>query len=132
MPSQIESVHAFNTLLSSINAPIELELADSLGISPQKLERLLNRPEKISLSVDCVHHLATALGIPLTDLFDNHTREYKSVFISYGGPDEDVARRIYDWLSSFGVKCFFFPVSAKPGVRLHRTMSEGVNDYDRI
>ena len=57
---------------------------------------------------------------------------YYSVFISYGGPDEDIARRIHETLRLRGVNTFFFPESAVPGVRLHRTMHDGVNEYDRI
>lgn len=60
------------------------------------------------------------------------TPRYASVFLSYGGPDEAVARRIYEELTFAGVRCFFFPVSAIPGIRLHRTMSEAIRQYDRV
>lgn len=54
------------------------------------------------------------------------------MFLSYGGPDELVARRFYEELTGHGISCFFFPVSAVPGVRLHRTMSQGIEEYDRV
>lgn len=44
---------------------------------------------------------------------------YLSAFISYGAPDESIARRIYDELLLAGVRCFFLPFSAVPGVRLY-------------
>jgi hypothetical protein len=60
------------------------------------------------------------------------TKAYASVFLSYGGPDEAFARRIYERLTENGVETFFFPESAPPGQRLHRTMSDGVHEYDRV
>lgn len=57
---------------------------------------------------------------------------YKSVFISYGGADEPLARSLYEQFIRSGVKTFFFPESAKYGQRLHRTMAEGVREYDRV
>jgi hypothetical protein len=57
---------------------------------------------------------------------------YHSVFLIYGGPDESVARRFYETFSRWGIACFFFPESAEPGKRLHRTMYDGINDHDRV
>src|SRR5713101_4082530 len=59
-------------------------------------------------------------------------QDHYTVFLSYGGPDEPIARRFYKEFTGYGITCFFFPVSAKPGVRLHRTMSQGVEEYNRI
>lgn len=56
----------------------------------------------------------------------------QSVFISYGGPDEEFARGLNEHLQDAGVDTFFFPDKASPGQRLHRTMSEGVRRYDRV
>lgn len=56
----------------------------------------------------------------------------RSTFISYGGPDEVFARKLYDALKAAGVVTFFFPETAKLGERLHREMYRGVNEYDRI
>lgn len=56
---------------------------------------------------------------------------FASAFLSYGGPDEAFARRLYDKLIACGITVFFFPESATPGQRLHRTMSEGIYEYDR-
>jgi hypothetical protein len=57
---------------------------------------------------------------------------YSSVFISYGSPDEAFAERLNRELRSRGVKTFFFRHSALPGQRLHRLMSDGVNEHDRV
>ncbi len=56
----------------------------------------------------------------------------QSVFISYGGPDEDFAEKLRDALKANGVNTFFFPDDAIPGQRLHRVMFKGVNEHDRI
>ena len=57
---------------------------------------------------------------------------YKSVFLSYGSPDEAFARRIYRYLRRHHVETFFFPEAAVPGRHLHRTMIEGVTAFDRV
>jgi hypothetical protein len=59
-------------------------------------------------------------------------RNFDSVFLSYGKPDEDFARRLQDALLRSGVQTFFFPRSARPGEHLHRVMRMGINQYDRV
>ena len=56
----------------------------------------------------------------------------RSAFLSYGGPDESVAKALHESLLEAGVEVFFFPESAVPGTKLHRTMSEGIQSYDRV
>lgn len=56
----------------------------------------------------------------------------QSTFISYGGPDEPFARRLYEGLHRNGVTTFFFPEHAKPGQRIGRVVRENVESYDRI
>jgi hypothetical protein len=55
-----------------------------------------------------------------------------TAFISYGGPDEVFASRLNKYLISSGIKTFFFPSDAKPGIKLHHIMRDGVNNYDKI
>ncbi len=56
----------------------------------------------------------------------------QSLFISYGGPDEAFARRLYEELERNQVATFFFPEHAPFGMPLHRVMREGVNKHDRM
>ena len=56
----------------------------------------------------------------------------RSTFISYGGPDLEFARELQQALELNGVQTFLFARDAIPGERLHRTMYEGVNKYDRV
>lgn len=55
-----------------------------------------------------------------------------TVFISYGGPDQEFASRINYALKSRGVSTWFFPEDAVPGAKLHRVMFEGVSKFDRV
>ncbi|MFT3846175.1 MAG: toll/interleukin-1 receptor domain-containing protein [Lacibacter sp.] len=55
-----------------------------------------------------------------------------TVFISYGGPDEAFASLLNTNLNKAGIKTFFFPIDAKPGVKLHRIMRDGINSYDKV
>lgn len=57
---------------------------------------------------------------------------YKTVFISYGGPDEAEVKKINDAIKLHGVKTWFFPDDSKPGDKLHRMMTNGVNNHDYI
>lgn len=59
-------------------------------------------------------------------------RNFESVFISFGGPDEEFAKKISVRLKKEGVKTFFFPVSANFGDKLHRVMRDGVNAHDKV
>lgn len=56
----------------------------------------------------------------------------QSTFISYGGPDEDFARRIYDSLRKMGVVVFFFPETAQLGERIDAEVFKRINDHDRV
>lgn len=58
--------------------------------------------------------------------------KFESIFISYGHPDEAIARKLYEALHRNGVTTFFFPKYAKPGEKLHRLMRKGVNEHDRV
>lgn len=82
-----------------------------------------------------IKKLADALNVAVESLRPQNVDEeitYQSVFISYGGPDENFARLLYNRLTADGVEVFFFPETAIPGDKLHRTMSEGVRDYNRV
>ena len=58
--------------------------------------------------------------------------KFKTAFISYGGPDEAFARKIYEALLAKGVHTYYFPESSIPGRRLHRTMTDAVYEYDVV
>lgn len=57
---------------------------------------------------------------------------YNTLFISYGGPDENAVSTINQFLKHQGVKTWFFKDDALPGQKLHRLMHKGVNTYDRV
>lgn len=56
---------------------------------------------------------------------------HKTLFISYGGPDEAMAAKINSAIKSRGVVTWFFPEDSVPGDKLHRMMSEAIYKYDR-
>lgn len=104
-------------------------LADLSMLTVSKAER------GAMVDATTIKKLADALNVDADSLRPTTVDEeiaYQSVFISYGGPDEKFARLLYDRLRADGVEVFFFPETAVPGDKLHRTMSEGVRDYDRV
>jgi len=89
----------------------------------------------VMVDASTIKKLADALQVDVESLRPKKVDEeiaYQSVFISYGGPDEVFARMLYERLRADGVDVFFFPETAIPGDKLHRTMSEGVRDFDRV
>lgn len=78
--------------------------------------------------------IKTAFAIFQPDSFIDVIEEsnlHKTLFISYGGPDEKIAKRINTAIKSRGVETWFFPENSIPGDKLHRMMSEAVYKYDR-
>ncbi|MCS0539975.1 toll/interleukin-1 receptor domain-containing protein [Aeromonas veronii] len=57
---------------------------------------------------------------------------YNSIFISYGGPDQEAATILNRDLKAVGVSTWFFPEDSIPGQKLHRMMHEGVNKHDKV
>jgi hypothetical protein len=72
--------------------------------------------------IDC----ARALGEPLMRSL------MQSTFISYGGPDEAFARRLYDALRAHGVVVFFFPEGATVGERIDNEVFRRIQEHDRV
>ena len=56
----------------------------------------------------------------------------QSTFISYGGPDEAFARRLYDTLRTHGVVVFFFPETARVGERIGDEVFNALQRHDRM
>jgi hypothetical protein len=56
----------------------------------------------------------------------------RSTFISYGGPDEAFARRLYDELRKHGVTTFFFPETARLGRRIGDEVHSRIQEHDRV
>jgi hypothetical protein len=108
---QAPSIIDHTSILLSLHAPALKEFLAQAGM-----------PEVfVDYMVDCALSLKS-------EVF----RMLRSTFISYGSPDEAFARRLYEALHRNGVTTFFFPEHAVPGKKLHRTMRDGVNAYDRV
>lgn len=56
----------------------------------------------------------------------------RSTFISYGGPDEPFARRLYEELRAYGVVTYFFPESARLGERIGNEVRSRIQEHDRV
>lgn len=67
----------------------------------------------------------------LIDIVDE-SKFLKTLFISYGDPDEEDVSEINTKIKSRGVQTWFFPDDAEPGSKLHRVMHDGVNNHDRV
>jgi hypothetical protein len=56
----------------------------------------------------------------------------QSTFISYVGPDEAFARKLYDALRAHKVVVFFFPETARVGERLDNEVFRRIQEHDRV
>jgi len=56
----------------------------------------------------------------------------QSTFISYGGPDEAFARKLYDMLRAHSVIVFFFPETATVGERIDNEVFRRIQQHDRV
>jgi hypothetical protein len=56
----------------------------------------------------------------------------QSTFISYGGPDEGFARKLYQSLRDHQVIVFFFPESARLGERIDHEVFSQIEAHDRV
>lgn len=56
----------------------------------------------------------------------------RSTFISYGAPDEEFARKLYEELRAHGVTTFFFPESARLGRRIGDEVHSRIQEHDRV
>lgn|SRR3990167_2486271 len=62
----------------------------------------------------------------------NEGEMYNTLFIAFGGTDEQSASKINEYLKIYGIKTWFFCDDALPGEKLHRMMHDGVNKHDRV
>lgn len=105
------------------------------SIDARTVMRSYKHPRLKSFMVDCgipevfaeyMIECAKALG-------DDLLQELmQSTFISYGGPDEPFARRLYDALRANGVVTFFFPETARVGERIGDEVFNALQRHDRM
>ncbi len=101
-------------------------IAISIMMRAPRLKEFLQRAGMPEIFVEYMIECARAMDGSLIK------KLLQSTFISYGGPDEILARRLYEALHRNGVTTFFFPEHAKPGQRIGRVVRENVESYDRI
>jgi len=107
-PSMVD----FLSIVKSIRSP-------NLG----RFLRKTGMPEVfVEYSIDCARSLDPGIIFSL----------FQSTFISYGGPDEPFARKLYEALLRNGVTAFLFSEHGVPGEKLHQMMHKGVNEHDRV
>lgn len=107
-PSQID----FKAITLSVRSPNLKDFLQRTGLPEVFVEYM----------VECAHAMD---GSTIKKLL-------QSTFISYGGPDEKFARKLYEALHRNGVTTFFFPEHARPGQRIGRVVRENVESYDQI
>lgn len=121
-------------LTSLCDAAATLKYTAESFVDPTSIAKSIRSPgleqflQRIGLSSPLIVYLVEWARSQGTDVF----KMLRSSFISYGGPDQPFAQKLYEHLTRAGVRTFFFPESAVPGEKLHRMMRKGVNEHDRI
>ena len=70
--------------------------------------------------------------IDYIQLFVDQNKKYYSCFISYSGRDEEFARRLYEDLQDYGVRCWLATEKFTRRDRNHTVISSAVNLHDKL
>jgi hypothetical protein len=123
---------------NELDAAIFLEMGNDVNPTGHSVStKQMNFSPKIILYTD-TNSIPMPNVLKLFELIDalvevvDQSQIHKTLFISYGGPDECTVTAINKKLKSKGVKTWFFPDDALPGEKLHRMMHNGVNNHDRV
>lgn len=123
-------------LIDELKSSVWMEGGNALTGHLVGADQMLNSP-KLIIYTDALHCQRSSVidtfgrAGNLIDLI-HESEMHSSVFISYGGMDEEIARSINRYLVSHSVTTWFFPEDALPGQKLHRVMSYGVSKHDRV
>lgn len=125
-------------IFDELDGGIYVKMGNSLKPSGHEIDtnqmtyapRILLYTNKICVAIQQVIDIFSSVNA-LIDVVDE-SEMHKTLFISYGGPDEDIVSIINNRIKAKGVKTWFFPDDALPGEKLHRMMHDGVNKHDRV
>lgn len=129
-------VAAFPKLIEELKSSVWMQGGNVLTGHLVASDQMMDSP-KVIIYTDVLHCRrsdvldAFAVAGHLIDVI-HESEMHSSVFISYGGPDEEIARSINQYLVSNNVRTWFFPEDALPGQKLHRVMSDAVAKHDRV
>ncbi len=56
----------------------------------------------------------------------------KTVFLSYGGPDTNIAESLRNDLEQSGIDTWWFPSNAQWGQKIHHEVTKNIHKYDRL
>lgn len=101
-----------------------------------------NLYNKKKQQVNNVSSILKSIGVPMdvkpskleanTVSIQKNQTNYHSVAISYGGLDLNVATQLNNFLVQNGVTTWFYPDNSVPGQKLHRMMSNMINEAGRV
>lgn len=102
----------YRTIIHSMRSPNIKHFLRSIGMPWVFIEYML----------DCAHSTTSEFARQLM----------QSTFISYGGPDEKFARKLYEALSAREVVTFFFPETSTVGERINTEVYRKIQEHDRV
>ena len=125
-------------LFNELDGGVEIEMSNSLqpkghAINSTQMAcapRIILYTNKLCAPIQDVIDVFGKHGA-LIDVVDENVI-HKTLFISYGGEDENVVTQLNKKIKAQGINTWFFPDDAPSGDKLHRVMHDGVNNYDRV
>ncbi len=121
---------------------INTDLADYNTRLKNQIDRVIQKKRQ---DINHISDALTSFDIPLRKetektfppiispvIIPTVSNEYYSVAISYGDLDINIATLLNEFLIAKDIKTWFFPVNAKLGQKLVKTMFEMANEYDRV
>jgi hypothetical protein len=125
-------------VFEELNSVIYVKMGNSKNLRGHDIDtnqmtfapRVILYTNKLCTPIQEVLEIFSSVDV-LIDVIDE-SEMHNSLFISYGGPDEEISSKINTKIKSKGVQTWFFPDNALPGEKLHRMMHDGVNKHDRV
>lgn len=130
-----QSIHP---IFDELDKSVYVKMGNAINPTGQEIDtlqmafapRIILYTNKLCVPIEEVTKAFSSKDI-LIDVVDE-SKMHKTLFISYGGPDEDVVKQINSNIKSKGVTTWFFPDDAQPGHKIHRVMHNGVNSHDQV
>lgn len=137
--NEIEPIaHNANVIFNELDAGIYIGSDNKLKRSGHPIDttkmtfapKIIIYTNKIHMPIQLILDTFSSQNILIEII--NESEMYNTLFISYGGTDEQAADKINTYLKKHGIKTWFFPEDALPGEKLHRMMHDGINKHERV
>lgn len=121
-----------NDDLTQYNTSLRTVVTNLYDKKRQHADKISNILKNIGIPIDSQPREFQSTHCFNSEIIQKNQNNYQSVAISYGTLDVIIATQLRDFLNQNGVDTWFYIENSVPGEKLHRMMSNMVNDADRV